>query len=56
MGRADGGHAGGLTRCALLTRYAYGDDTIGSRGFITAVTHTAGPRLFGGAAHPICCS
>ena len=40
---------GGRTRCALLTRYAFGDDTIGSRGFIAAVTRTAGPRPFGGA-------
>ena len=39
---------GGRTRCALLTRYAFGDDTIGSRGFIAAVTRTAGPRPFGG--------
>ncbi len=37
------------TRCALLTRYAFGDDTIRSRGFIAAVTRTAGPRPFGGA-------
>ncbi len=38
----------GRTRCALLTRYASGDDTIGFRGFI-AVNRTAGPRSFGGA-------
>jgi hypothetical protein len=37
------------TRCALLPRYAFGDDTIGSRGFIAAVTRTAGPRPFAGA-------
>jgi hypothetical protein len=30
---------------ALLTRYAFGDDTMGSRGFITAVTRTAWPLL-----------
>jgi hypothetical protein len=29
--------------------YAFGDDTIGSRGFIATVTRTAGPRPFGGA-------
>jgi hypothetical protein len=39
----------GRTRCALLTRYAFGDDTIGSLGFIAAVTRTTGPRPFGGA-------
>ncbi len=49
LGRAAGGRSGGRTRCALLTRYAFGDDTIGSRGFIAAVTRTAGPRPFGGA-------
>ena len=56
LGRAAGGHSGersggpgGRTRGALLTRYAFGDDTIGSRGFIAAVTRTAGPRPFGGA-------
>ena len=43
------GGPGGRTRCALLTRYAFGDDTIGSRGFIAAVTRTAGPLPFGGA-------
>jgi hypothetical protein len=31
------------------TCYAFRNDTIGSRGFITAVTRTAGPRSFGGA-------
>ncbi len=36
------------TCSALLTCYAFGDDTIGSREFITAVTRTAaGPRPFG---------
>ena len=46
------GGPGGRTRCALLTRYAFGDDTIGSRGFIAALTRrrTAGPRPFGGAS------
>jgi hypothetical protein len=36
---------------ALLTRYAFGDDTIGSRpgGSISAVTRTSGQRPFGGA-------
>ncbi len=51
-GRVAGGRSGGRTRCALLTRYAFGDDTcntIGSRGFIAAVTRTAGPPSFGGA-------
>jgi hypothetical protein len=38
LGSAVGGRSGGRTRCALLTRYAFGDDTIGSRGFIAAVT------------------
>ena len=32
-----------------ITRYAFGDDTIDSRGFIAAVTRTTGPRPFGGA-------
>jgi hypothetical protein len=27
---------GGRTGCALLTRFAFGDDTIGSQGFIAA--------------------
>jgi hypothetical protein len=52
LGRAAGGRSGGpdgRTRCALLSRCAFGDDTIGSRGFIAAVTRTAGPRPFGGA-------
>jgi hypothetical protein len=52
LGRAAGersGRPGGRTRCAPLTRYAFGDDTIGSRGFIAAVTRTAGPQSFGGA-------
>jgi hypothetical protein len=31
----------------LLSRYAFGDDTIGSQGFIAAVTRTAGPRPLG---------
>ena len=39
---------GGRTGCARLTRYAFEDDTIGSRGFIAAVTRTARPRSFGG--------
>jgi hypothetical protein len=34
--------SGGRTRCALLTRYAFGNDTICSWRFITAVTRTAG--------------
>ncbi len=38
-----------LRHCALLTRFSFGDDTIGSWGFIAAVTRTAGPRPFGGA-------
>ncbi len=33
---------------ALLTRYAFRDDTFGSWGFISAVSRTAGPRSFGG--------
>ena len=33
--------------CSII-RYAFGDDTIGSREFIAAVTRTAGPRPFGG--------
>jgi hypothetical protein len=37
-----------ISRCALLARYAFADGTIGSRGFIAAVTRIAGPRLFGG--------
>jgi hypothetical protein len=37
----------GHTGWALLTRYAIGDDTIGSRGFITTITRTARPRPFG---------
>jgi hypothetical protein len=52
LGRAAGersGGAGGRTRCVLLTRYAFGDNTIGSRGFTAAVTRTAGPRPFGGS-------
>jgi hypothetical protein len=53
LGRAARERSGGpgvRTRCALLvTRYAFGDYTIGSRGFIAAVTRTAGPRPFGGA-------
>ncbi len=52
LGSAAGGRSGGpcgRTRYALVTRYAFGDDTIGSRGFIAAVTQTAGPRPFGGA-------
>ncbi len=49
LGRADGGRSRGRTRCALLTRDAFRDDTIGSRGFIAAVTRTVGPRPFGGA-------
>ena len=39
----------GRTGWALLGRYIIGEDTIGSRGFIAAVTRTAGPRSFGGA-------
>ncbi len=52
LGRAAGGRSGapsGRTRWALLTSYAFRDDTIGSRGFIAAVTRTAWPRPFGGA-------
>jgi hypothetical protein len=52
LGRAAGERSrrpGGRTRCALLTRYAFGDDTIGSLRFIAAVTRTAGLRPFGGA-------
>ncbi len=49
LGRVAGGPSGGRTRCALLTRYAFGDDTIGSGGFIAAVTRTAWPLPFGGA-------
>jgi hypothetical protein len=52
LGHAAGERSGGpngRTRCALPTRYAFGDNTIGSRGFIAAVTRTAGPRPFGGA-------
>ncbi len=49
VGSERSGGPGGRTRCALLSRYSFGDDTIGSRGFIAAVTRTAGPRLFGGA-------
>jgi hypothetical protein len=30
LGRAAGGRSGGRTRCALLIRYAFGDDTIDS--------------------------
>ena len=44
LGSAAGGRSGGpggRTRWALLTRYAFGDDTIDSRGFIAAVTRTA---------------
>ncbi len=51
LGSAAGGRSGGpggRTRFALLTSYAFGDDTNGSRGFIAAVTRTAGPRPFGG--------
>jgi hypothetical protein len=50
LGRAArrSGGPGGRTS-ALLTRYAFGDDTIGSRGFITAITRTTWPRPFGGA-------
>ncbi len=48
MGHAPGGRAGGQIRCALLARYVYGDDTIGSLGFIAAVTRTTGQRPFGG--------
>ncbi len=44
-GRAAKGRPG----WALLTRYAIGYDTIGSRRFIAAVTWSAGPRPFGGA-------
>ncbi len=50
--RAAGGRSGGpggRTRCALPTSYAFGDDTIGSRGLIATVTRTAGPRAFRGA-------
>jgi hypothetical protein len=52
LGSAAGERSGGpsrRTRCALPTRYAFGDDTIGSRGFIAAVTRTTGPRPFRGA-------
>ncbi len=38
------------TNSLRLRCRAFGDDTIGSRGFIAAVTRTAGPRSFGGAA------
>jgi hypothetical protein len=48
MGSTTGGRAGGRTRCALLTRYAHGVDTISSWGFIAAVTRTARLRSFGG--------
>jgi hypothetical protein len=44
-----GSAAKGRTRWALLTRYTFGDNTIGSRGFIAAVTWTTWPRAFGGA-------
>jgi hypothetical protein len=47
LGRAAGGRSGGRTRCALLTRYAFGDDTIGSRGFIAAVTDRRAVTLRG---------
>jgi hypothetical protein len=40
LGSEVGGRSGGRTRCAQLIRYAFGDDTIGSRRFIAVVTVT----------------
>jgi hypothetical protein len=43
LGRAAGRRSGGRSKCALLTRFAFGDDNnIGSLGFIAAVTRTTG--------------